>query len=113
MTRHVTSAIFAGLITAISAWGLFAQIGFVTPMRRLAAVASLPAVPGIIVAALVGLGHGPDGWPHHRDPALYVFTFLIWWVVLDLGQRWWQRRRRASFKTMHSGDENAPDKRVR
>jgi hypothetical protein len=82
MKQRLTSAIWALVITAISLVGSHLEIGFTSPGRRLAHFASLPALPGAWVVALLGLGHGPDGFPTQEDVLPYLLTFLLWWGVI-------------------------------
>ena len=89
MKKVITSAILALVITAMSVVGSFAQIGFATPGRRLAHLASLPALPGAFVVAMLGLGHGPNGLPNQRDVLVYVLTFLLWWGGIYGARVWW------------------------
>jgi hypothetical protein len=91
--RIITSAILALAITAMSVVGSFAQIGFPSPRRHLAHLASLPAVPGAFVVAMLGLGHGPEGFPTHRDVPTYVLTFLLWSGVIYGARVWWSSRK--------------------
>lgn len=88
----VTTAVCAGVITIVSVIGNFAAIGFPTAGRRLAMVAAIPSIPGDLVAAFLGIGHGPDGFPTQEDMAPYAFTFLLWWVLFYFACRWWARR---------------------
>ena len=80
----LTSAICAAGITALSVAGNLAAIGPASTARRLAAAAALPAIPGQIAAAFLGLGHGAHGFPSHRDVEPYVLTFFLWWGILYL-----------------------------
>jgi hypothetical protein len=91
--RIITSAIWALAITALSVWGSFAQIGFATPGRRLAHLASLPALPGAFVVAMLGLGSGPNRLPNQRDVLVYVLTFLLWWGGIYGARVWWKSRK--------------------
>lgn len=93
---YVTTAIWAVLIAGLSVIGCFAAIGFPTPGRRLAGLACVPAIPGQLVAAFLGIGHGPDGFPTQEDVAPYIFTFFLWWGLLHFARTWWRRRRTAS-----------------
>jgi hypothetical protein len=94
MTRRIiTSAILALAITVMSIWGSFAEIGFPSPDRHLAHLASLANLPGAFVIALLGLGHGPDGFPNHDDVSMYVLTFLMWWGAIYGVRAWWTSRK--------------------
>jgi hypothetical protein len=93
MNPRIISVISALVITAMSVVGSFTQIGFTSPGRRLAHLASLPALPGAVVVAVLGLGHGPDGLPNHRDVSMYVLTFLLWWGVIYGAYVWWTSRK--------------------
>jgi len=98
--RRVTSAIWAGLIVAIAAVGMFAQIGTVGAEGLLPWVASVPVLPGFFAALFLGLGRGAHGFPTQDDVAPYVLAFGSWWIVIDQGRAWWRRRARA--KPTHS-----------
>jgi hypothetical protein len=80
----LTTAICAAGITGLSAIGSLAAIGPASAGRRLAAAAALPAIPGQIAAAFLGLGHGAHGFPSHRDVEPYILTFFLWWGILYL-----------------------------
>jgi hypothetical protein len=87
--RIVTSAILALVITAMTAVGSSAEIGFPSARRHLAQLASLPAYPAAYVVAVLGLGHGPDGFPNHFDVWMYLFTFLLSWGGIYGARVWW------------------------
>ena len=89
MRSYVTTTIWAGLITGISVVGNIFAVGFISPARRLVMVAALPAVPGELAAALIGIGHGVHGFPTHVDVAPYVFTFFLWWGLINLARNVW------------------------
>lgn len=93
MKPRFTSAIWALLITAISVAGSFLEIGFASPGRYLAHLASLPALPGAWAVAFLGLGHGPEGFPTQADVLPYLLTFLLWWGGIHGARVWWARGR--------------------
>ena len=86
------TAMGAGVITALSIIGNIATVGFATTGRRLAMLAALPSIPGDLLAAFLGIGHGPDGFPTQEEMVPYAFTFLLWWGFLFFVYRWWARR---------------------
>ena len=99
MRRQVTSALCAGLIVAIGAVGMFAQIGTVGAEGLLLWVASVPVLPGFFVALFLGLGKGAHGFPTQDDVAPYVIAFVLWWLVIELGLAWLLRRTRPAPDT--------------
>ena len=54
---------------------------------------ALPSIPGDLVVAFMGIGHGPDGFPNQADIAPYLFTFVLWWVLIHCTRKWWEGRR--------------------
>jgi hypothetical protein len=97
MKSLLMTALCAGVITGLSIWGHFAAIGSRSPGRWFAILAALPSVPGDLVAAFIGIGHGPDGFPTHADMVPYVFTFLLWWGFLYFIWSW--RRQRGATRS--------------
>ena len=95
MRRRLTSAIWAGVITAIGAVGMFAQIGTVGTEGLLPWVAAAPVLPGFYAALFLGLGRGAHGFPTQEDVAPYLIAFGLWWMVIDQGRARWRRRARA------------------
>src|SRR5689334_2779756 len=93
MRSYITTMLWAGLVTGLSAFGDFAVIGPPTWWRRLAILLVLPSYPGSIVVAFMGIGHGPDGFPNEEDVAPYVFTFVLWWGLIHFTRKWRARRR--------------------
>ena len=91
MKSYVVTTICAVLITGLSVIGCHAAIGFATPGRRLASLACMPSVPGALISAFLGIGHGPDGFPTQDDVPPYVFTFFIWWGLFHFARTWWTR----------------------
>jgi hypothetical protein len=91
--RRLTSALWAGLIVAIGAFGTFAQIGTVGSEGLLPSIAAAPVVPGFYAALFLGLGRGAHGFPSHEDAAPYLIAFLLWWVVIDRSRAWFQQRK--------------------
>ena len=91
MKSYVITTIVALLITGLSVIGCFGAIGFASPRTRLASLACRPAWPGQLVAAFLGIGHGPEGFPTQEDVAPYIFTFFLWWGLLHFARRWWTR----------------------
>jgi hypothetical protein len=91
--RIITSAIWALVIMAISVVGNFAQVGFPSPGRHVAGFAALLALPGQWAVLLLGLGHGPEGFPRHEDLEPYLLTFLFWWGVIHGGRVLWAQLR--------------------
>lgn len=91
--RQVTSAIWAGLIVAIGAVGMFAQIGTVGAEGLMPWVASVPVLPGFFAALFLGLGRGADEFPTQDDVAPYVIAFGLWWMLIDQGRAWWRQKR--------------------
>ena len=92
MKLLVVTAIGASVITGLSVIGNFAAISVDSPGRRLAVVAALPAVPGQIAAAFLGIGHGAHGFASHRDVEPYIVTFVLWWGLLHFASRRLARR---------------------
>lgn len=82
MKRHVTSALIAGAITAVSGIAFF--LGMSRSIEWLIASVYLLMAPGLFLAFFLGLGSGAHGAVLHTDVAHYVLTFLMWWGVVAL-----------------------------
>jgi hypothetical protein len=80
MKQHVTSALIAGAITAVS--GIAFYLGMSRMIEWLAAPAYLLMAPGLFLAFFLGLGSGAHGAVVHTDFVQYVVTFLVWWGVV-------------------------------
>ena len=80
MKRHVTSALIAGAVTAVSGIAFF--LGMSRSIEWLMAPAYLLLAPGLILSFFLGLGSGAHGAVLHTDVANYVLTFLVWWGFL-------------------------------
>lgn len=91
MKSYVIITIGALLITGLAVIECLGAIGFASPGRRLASLACRPAWPGALVAAFLGIGHGPNGFPTQEDVAPDIFTFFLWWGLLHFARRWWTR----------------------
>jgi hypothetical protein len=85
MKRHVTSALIAAAVTAVSGIALF--LGISRSIVWLFAPAYLLMGPGMYLAFFLGLGSGAHGAVVHTDIAQYVLTFLLWWGVFTLAGR--------------------------
>jgi hypothetical protein len=72
----------AAVVTIATAVGLFAVDN--SSAQWLEGLLSWPAMPGFNLANILGLRGGPDGLPHLAYG--YVLTFVLWWMVIDLGQ---------------------------
>ena len=86
MNPHVRSAVCAAVVTIATALGPFAVDTSSAPW--LDGLLSWPAMPGFNLANVLGLRGGPDGLPHLAY--VYVLTFVLWSVVIDLGQALWR-----------------------
>ena len=82
MKRHVTSALIAGAITAVS--GIAFVLGMSRSIELLVAPAYLLMAPGLFLAFVLGLGSGAHGAVLHTDFAQYALTFLVWWGLFTL-----------------------------
>jgi hypothetical protein len=82
MKRHVTSALIAGAVTAVSGIAFF--LGMSRSFEWLMAPAYILMAPGLILSFFLGLGSGAHGAVLHTDFAQYVLTFLAWWGVFTL-----------------------------
>jgi hypothetical protein len=80
MKRHVTSALIAGAMTAVSGIAFF--LGISRSIAWLFGPAYLLMTPGLFLAFFLGLGSGAHGAVLHTDFAQYVLTFLVWWGVV-------------------------------
>jgi hypothetical protein len=75
MKRHVTSALIAGAMTAVSGIAFF--LGISRSIAWLFGPAYLLMTPGLFLAFFLGLGSGAHGAVLHTDVAQYVLTFLV------------------------------------
>jgi hypothetical protein len=81
------------MIVAIAAIGTVGQIGTVAAEGLPWQIAAAPALPGFYAALFLGLGRGAHGFPTQADVAPYLLAFVFWWLIIDQGRAWWQRRR--------------------
>jgi hypothetical protein len=88
----VVTAVCAAAITGLSVVGNLVVVRHPSPGLRPAIFAALLSLPGGLLTGVLGMGHGPDGFPTQNDIVAYVFTFLLWWGSLYLSGRWWVRR---------------------
>lgn len=84
---HVSSALWAGVLTVIVAVGPIVVMD--TRASQLGDfLLNAFATPGFYLAAFLGMKGGPDGLP--GLPYVYALTFLIWWAAIDLAQTVWR-----------------------
>ena len=89
MNPHARTALWAAVFTVV----LF--LIFFIPLRPPASwtwayqLLSGLLLPGMFAAAALGIRGGTDGMP--ATPLVFVFTFLIWWALLDLVYAGWRK----------------------
>ena len=89
LRRHITSAVWAAAIVALSA-----SVGSVRPPTALHWLGTLAdAVPTLAMHALAIAGRrgGPDGLP--PIPEIILLTFVLWWVIVEFVRALWRRVR--------------------
>lgn len=84
MNRHAVSGVWAALITLPGILGSLVTVNSHSSWWLIRTVAFLPAFPAALIVGYLGLGNGPDGFPTERDVVWYVFTFLLWWAIVEL-----------------------------
>jgi hypothetical protein len=87
--RHFASALVAGLITGIT---FVAAHRAVVSRSIVWVIAGAPGIPGFLLASILGLGRGPDGFATQDDVAPYLLTFVLWWVIVYWAIGWRVRR---------------------
>ena len=80
MRRHLTSALIAAAITAVSGIAFFA--GMSRTIGWLVAPAYVLMAPGLFLAFFLGFGSGGHGAVLHTDVIPYLLTFIVWWGVV-------------------------------
>jgi hypothetical protein len=92
LRRHITSAVWAAVITALSVvpasvWPPVLS----TTLHYLGTLGEF--VPMLAVYALVIAGRtgGPEGLP--PIPESILLTFVLWWVIVEVARALWRRLR--------------------
>jgi hypothetical protein len=96
MRRHLVRAATATLLTAVAFLDLL--LAPVWPSWQWPRYLQWPvhatswtALPGMMILSVFGVRGGPDGMPAFGATALA--TFLLWWLVLELGPSVLKKRR--------------------
>lgn len=94
MKRHVTTAVWAAVITALAMF--IPAIAWVLPtsLQWLGVLADTPTIPAFYVLISAGLKGGPEGLPPLSD--VYLLTFVLWWGAIELARTLWRTARRAA-----------------
>jgi ABC-type dipeptide/oligopeptide/nickel transport system permease subunit len=92
LRRHITSAVWAAVITVLSA----IPAGALPPvlpsalhwLYRLWEIVPMLALYTLSIAGRTG---GPEGLP--PIPEIILLTFVLWWVIVELVRALWRRLR--------------------
>ena len=92
MRRHITSAVWAAVMTALSTqsasvWSTVLP----TTLHRLGTLGEFVPMLAIYTLAIAGRTGGPEGLP--PIPESILLTFVLWWVIVELVRALWRRLR--------------------
>ena len=92
MRRHITSAVWAAVMTALSAE--FASVWppvLPTTLHWVGTLGEFVPRLAIYTLAIAGRTGGPEGLP--PIPEIILLTFVLWWVMVELVRALWRRLR--------------------
>lgn len=92
MRRHITSAVWAAVMTVLSAESAGAWPPVLpSALHWLYRLWEIVPMLALYTLAIAGRTGGPEGLPPIAE--IILLTFVLWWVIVELVRALWRRLR--------------------